>query len=282
MPSHDPYKDPAFYELAEEQLVGSPLDARSMVVKNPRDTVTELEPEGQTLGERDYSLPPKMANIELVLRNHEARLVELIRDYQAAIGCVAWVTSMPIVGALASLDAAALIVQKEDNLRPSPLGRPRLYHPYRQLKPFALDELRSFRFAMMEEVSVRCVGVAAKGSTRPNMHHKFLVLGSLATLPTTVVNSYTGDRRVEQRRMFCPDAVWLGSFNFTWNASRSLESAVIVRDQEFARRLRDEFCAVLEISEPLDWNSQHIKPEFWVEPPEENEPPDWYELPPVD
>lgn len=191
-------------------------------------------------------------------------------------------SQQPILGALASLDAAALVVQKEDNLPPGYVGLSQMQQAFRLLKPFALDELRSSRFAMMEEISVRCVGVAAKGSTRANMHHKFLVLGSFATIPTTVVNGYTGEQHVEQRRVFCPEAAWLGSFNFTRNASRSLESTVIVRDQEIARRLRDEFCAILEISEPLDWNSQHIKPEFWVEPPEEDEPPDWYELPAVD
>jgi hypothetical protein len=55
---------------------------------------------------------------------------------------------------------------------------------------------------------------------------------------------------------------------------RFAESAVIIRDKEIARRLRDEFCAILEISEPPDWNSPHIKPEFWVEPPDEDEPPE--------
>ena len=79
------YKDPSFYDLAEEQLVDSPLGARFMVVKDPRDTVIELERESRTLGERDYSLPPKMANVELVLRHHEARRVELIQSYQAAV-----------------------------------------------------------------------------------------------------------------------------------------------------------------------------------------------------
>jgi hypothetical protein len=284
MPIHDPYKDPAFYDLAEKQLVDSPLNARSMVVKNPRETFTELEQENQTLGERDYSLPPKMANIELVLRDHEAILVELIQNYKAAIGCVYCLTSLPVLGALASLDAAALLVQKDDRLRS--LRRAREHQAYRTLKPFALDEISS-RFAHGEEVSVRCVGVATQGSVRANMHHKFLVLGSFATVPTTVVNSYTGEQHVEQRRWFCPEAAWLGSFNFTWNASRSLESAMIVRDQEIARRLRDEFCAILEISEPLDWDSQHIKPEFWVWGPDEDEPPedepqDEDELPAVD
>jgi hypothetical protein len=162
MPNHDPYGEPAFYDLAKQQSVDSPLDARSMVVKDPDDRVTELEQENQTLGERDFSLPPKMANIELVLRDHEARLVKLIENYEAAVGCVGWVTSLPILGALASRDAAALIVQKEDLLRPSPLGQPKQYHAYRQLKPFGLDELGG-RFALMQEVSVRCTGVA-KGS----------------------------------------------------------------------------------------------------------------------
>ena len=81
-----PYKDPSFYDLAEEQLLWiARLHPALMVVKGPRDTVVELERESQTLGERDYSLPPKMANVELVLRHHEARRVELIQSYQAAV-----------------------------------------------------------------------------------------------------------------------------------------------------------------------------------------------------
>jgi phosphatidylserine/phosphatidylglycerophosphate/cardiolipin synthase-like enzyme len=106
------------------------------------------------------------------------------------------------------------------------------------------------------------------------MHHKFLVLGSFTIIPTTVVNSLTGEQHVEPRRLFHPEAAWLGSYNFTWNASRSVESAVIIRDDEIARRLRDEFCAILEVSEPLVWDSQHIKPEFFVEGPDEDEPPE--------
>ena len=266
MSNHDPYKDPAFYDLAEKQLVDSPLKARSVFVKDR----AELEQENQTLGERDYSLPPKTANIELVLRDHEARLVELIRNYQAAVGCVAWVTSEEILGALASLDAAALVVQKDD--RPRSLRLAREYQAYRQLKPFALDEI-SGRFAHMERASVRCVGVATKG-VHAYMHHKFIVVGRLRTYSQTVRNAYTNEEWVEQKRWFCPEAAWLGSYNFTWNASRSLESAVIIRDEEVARRLHAEFCAVLEISEPLNWDSEHIKPEFFVQPLDEDEPPE--------
>ena len=185
MSNHDPYKDPAFYDPAEKQLVDSPLKARSMFVKDR----AELEQENQTLGERDYSLPPKTANIELVLRDHEARLVELIRNYQAAVGCVAWVISEEILGALASLDAAALVVQKDD--RPRSLRLAREYQAYRQLKPFALDEI-SGGFAHMERASVRCVGVATKG-VHAYMHHKFIVVGRLRTYSQTVRNAYTNE-----------------------------------------------------------------------------------------
>jgi hypothetical protein len=59
MPSHDPYKDPAFYDLLEELMVDIPLDARCIVVKDPHEPVVELDPENQTLGGRDYSLPPR-------------------------------------------------------------------------------------------------------------------------------------------------------------------------------------------------------------------------------
>jgi hypothetical protein len=57
LPTHDPYKDLAFYDLAEEQMVDTPQDAHCMVVEDPRETVAELDRENQTLGGRDYSLP---------------------------------------------------------------------------------------------------------------------------------------------------------------------------------------------------------------------------------
>jgi hypothetical protein len=43
-------------------------------------------------------------------------------NYQAAVGCVAWITSMQVLGALASLDAAAFMVQEKDNLSPGSFG----------------------------------------------------------------------------------------------------------------------------------------------------------------
>ncbi len=38
--------------------------------------------------------------------------------------------------------------------------------------------------------------------------------------------------------------------------------------------MHNEFCAVLEISEPLNWDSQHYKPEFFVQTSDEDEPPE--------
>jgi hypothetical protein len=50
LPTHDPYKDLAFYDLAEEQMVDTPQDAHCLVVEDPRETVAELDRENQTLG----------------------------------------------------------------------------------------------------------------------------------------------------------------------------------------------------------------------------------------
>ena len=58
MPSHDPYKDPAFYDLVEEQM-GCPAGSRCMIAKDPREAVVELDRENLTLSGRYYSLPPR-------------------------------------------------------------------------------------------------------------------------------------------------------------------------------------------------------------------------------
>jgi hypothetical protein len=69
MPSHDPFKDPAFCDLGEEQMVDIPLDARCRAVKDLRKTVVELESENQTLGGAIIRSPK-----EHTVRPHPRRL----------------------------------------------------------------------------------------------------------------------------------------------------------------------------------------------------------------
>lgn len=61
-----------------------------------------------------------------------------------------------------------------------------------------------------------------------------------------------------------PQAVWTGSFNFTYNAALSLENAVEIRIPEIAQAYLQEFCSVAAFSEPLDWTEEWCAPEWRI------------------
>lgn len=63
---------------------------------------------------------------------------------------------------------------------------------------------------------------------------------------------------------FAPKAVWTGSFNFTSNASRSLENAVFIRDPSVATAYANEFAQVAMLSEPLNWSSKWVCPAWRI------------------
>ena len=57
-------------------------------------------------------------SVEVVFRNIEQRLIDEIRTSKVVMGCVAWLTSGPILDALAEVQGVSIVVQKEDFLRP--------------------------------------------------------------------------------------------------------------------------------------------------------------------
>lgn len=74
----------------------------------------------------------------------------------------------------------------------------------------------------------------------PLMHHKFIV-------------------RLKGGK---PVAVWTGSFNFTANASSSLENAVEIHDPAIAAAYLAEFARVAAIAEPLEFAAGKSDPAF--------------------
>lgn len=176
-------------------------------------------------------------------------VVEFIESADALVGCVAWLTSKDILGALARRPGGvALCVQKEKDLRPggdrwsSELRRRYLElpaGPLRRSMPAPLCDTDG----PSRVDPVRCVGYLG-GVHSPNMHHKFLVAG-----------------RVEGR-MWVPERVWTGSFNFSVNAAASAENAVVIDDPVVAGAYLAEFARIAAISEPLAWTSRVAKPDL--------------------
>lgn len=199
--------------------------------------------------------------------NLEEHLCDNIRRADAVVGCVAWMTSFPILYALQDT-TASIIVQKEDFLRPdtgveSLHGwKVKLRTAYDRVK--SLGERHDLTGTIISDMSicidpdiqgVRCVGNhnTDKKPAFPRMHHKFLVF----------CKNGPGHRAAVGPALI-PYAVWTGSFNFTHNATRSFENAVYLTDPEIVRAFFHEWEYVAALSEPLNWDSVWASPEWRI------------------
>lgn len=200
-------------------------------------------------------------DISVVFANHERHAVEFIHSYPIVAGCVAWLTNEAVLEALASREQVGMIVQKEDFLRPDfkpgPGWETRLRARYAALpgRP-ALSwgvPLSYCGPGSAEDHPVRCMGLTdpdARRKALPRMHHKFLI----GCEPTATEDDYYAAPS--------PVAVWTGSVNLTYNATLSRENAVVIRRPQVAAQYMLEFQELLGLSEPLDWQSQWVEPEF--------------------
>jgi hypothetical protein len=222
---------------------------------------------------KDYGATSADATTQVFFRDLLDRLMEQIDAAEMVVGCVAWLSHFDVLEALAKKDGVSIIVQKEDFLRPDSAAvsdphawRKRLRHAYEAI-PVGLSrgklggllgEMlgREYR-SRAEELSrewviedhmdpIRCVGQAElNGSAQPRMHNKFLIFCDL------------------QHGRICPYAVWTGSFNISVNATRSLENAVLLKDEAIVRAYMREFIQIASVSEPLNWDAPAPTPEWW-------------------
>lgn len=204
----------------------------------------------------------KVAPVEVVFRNHRERLIEAISEHPYVLGCVAWLTDAQILAALAQRKGVSILVQKEDFLRPDSdrSGNAEVVRaayarlpeiPSRYALPGIGSELSVCSSDQVE--AVRCVGNhnAEKHPAHPRMHNKFVVLCDME-----------GDE--EHHGWLVPRAVWTGSFNMTFTASRSWENAVLIRDGDVAEAYAREYAQILAFSEELDWESRWVAPFYRV------------------
>lgn len=203
--------------------------------------------------------------VSVYFRDIESRLLKHIADADAAFGAVAWLTNDAILNALAQLSNVSLIVQKEDFLRPD-VGVPKdwkneLRKKYSKLKcnltRYSFDNiLSSLSVASDPSIDpVRCVGNhnRDKKPAFPRMHNKFLIFAKI--LPGS------DEHELETIQ---PYAVWTGSFNFTKNATNSLENALYLTDHSIVKAFFEEYGQIAAMSEPLDWTSDWAEPEWRI------------------
>lgn len=210
---------------------------------------------------------PHFDKVDAIFKDIEPRLIDIIKEFEngAIFGCVAWLTSVPILKALSKCNNVQIIVQKEDFLRPD------LYHNkntrwkmeiqklYNDLK--CESERHMFRhpmgrlsFATDPTVdAIRCVGNhnSDKNPAFPRAHHKFLVF-------CNIKNSSEFE--------YSPVALWTGSFNFTKNATYSFENVLYMTDKSgnnsIINAYLNEHHQIFALSEKLDWEYEWTTPEF--------------------
>jgi len=198
--------------------------------------------------------------VEVVFDGLEARLVKEIGQHPAVVGCVAWLTSKPILRAMATRECVSFVVQKEDFLRPDSRGNNDalrgLYSDLPRGDRLQADlGLSHISFAVDPGYeAVRCLGNhnSNKKPAWPRMHHKFAVFLDYVHFPQY------------DDAALSPMAVWTGSYNWSHNASESLENAVLIHDAEIARAYFQEWGQLMALSEPLDWESVWCAPEWRI------------------
>lgn len=201
--------------------------------------------------------------IEVYFRELKNHLLAKIAEHGVVVGCVAWLTDREICLAIAARKAS-IVVQKEDFLRPD--GTPQhhskalLQALYSQIGCHENCHLDRFQFSdtILNHMStcadptvsgVRCVGNRNrdKAKTSPRMHNKFLVFCE-----------------IDEFNRIGAKAVWTGSFNFTHNAGQSFENAVFINDPRIAYAYLREYAQIMALSEPLDWTSEWMEPEWRI------------------
>lgn len=208
-------------------------------------------------------------SVKAIFRDIEYDLIEIINQYKhgAIFGCVAWLTSEPILRVLSQCNYVQIIVQKEDFLRPDyGVGsgwKNKLRSLYNNIR------FRAGRFELNKPISdlsicgdphvgaIRCVGNYNydKKSAFPRSHHKFMVFCKV------------GEDIPNRTFTYTPTALWTGSYNMTQNAKRSLENVLFIENKS-GSKLFDAYLKehhnIYCMSEPLDWATRWSAPEFRI------------------
>lgn len=168
--------------------------------------------------------------------------------------------------ALSKLKGVSIVVQKEDFLRPDqdPVDNWRkwLNNEYDKLPEgptrycYAGTVVASLSVALDPTVfPIRCVEKhnSQNDSAFPRSHHKFVVFCKL--------------KEGEDEDTFLritPYAVWTGSFNFSKAASASFENSLVIADTKIVHAYYQEWGQVFALSEPLNWESEWVQPEYRI------------------
>ena len=179
------------------------------------------------------------AQVKPVFRNIEEALIEEINKHTLIVGCVAWLTSEPILEALQG-KSVQFVLQQEDWLRPDSPDwtmnkQRRLFNKLTGIENYiaCVDSCRTSTIAPV----YLCGKPKTKARHQPRMHHKFVLFGNEYASTITECNA-----RIKHSTF---DLLWTGSYNITKNATRSLENGMFIKSNEIIDAYREEWRQVL-------------------------------------
>lgn len=231
--------------------------------------------------------------VGVIFRDHQVRLLQLISVATAAglvcCGAVAWLTEPQIIGALSRLPSS-IVVQKEYFLRPDLMTvngqderyqrwKRRLRHQYEGIEASDRHQYAFCRQNMPSPLSemgllgdqritgVRCFGFQNRRdedqTRQPLMHNKFVVFSRFRLVPVPEPASRSEHDISEYVEVsWDPQMVWTGSANFSKRSKVSRENSLVIRDPVIARAYLHEWAQLMSLSEPLDWESEWIDPQW--------------------
>jgi len=177
-------------------------------------------------------------NITFYSGNFVDSIINLIENHTIALGCIAWLSNIEVLKSLKSLDFCSFIVGYENYLFKDKNANgkwpDRIRTSYRQLNPIPLNMFNGVLHDKDGKLdSVKYIGFS--GMKKTYMHNKFIIFG-----------------KVENGKLK-PLCVWTGSVNFSQNADRLLDNAVLIKDQVIVKCYYDLFQELSTFSEPIDY-----------------------------
>ena len=197
---------------------------------------------------------------EVFFDNISGELKKRISEADAVLGCICYITDTTVLEELSRKDCKIIMQKpkKSEEKETKSFGRDSILMlssilnnsvNYSKIEHFPKDH-----FTLDQTAPLRMIGSEAGYSL---MHHKFMIF-------LRHVETYDKNEVKDQESAFTlkPYAVWTGSFNFTYNASRNLENAVLIKDELVVLKYLEEYAFCLSVSEAVETYSSELLPDL--------------------
>lgn len=213
-------------------------------------------------------------DVTVYFKGIESQVLSQIKLADAVFGAVAWLTNYRILNELKRKDNVLIVLEKEEYLKKSyseeyendkpkkkaeKRNKTTLRTKYKELTleltPYELGGIFENFSGEGNPVleSIRCVGSVESFS---KMHNKFIVLAKV-----NKTTEYTLGIEIK-KSIVKPYAVLTGSFNFSVNATNSLENCLLITEQKIVDAYYSEFLQILAVSENREWQCDTPKPDL--------------------